>query len=195
MNERPFASPEVLAFLEQQCQMRRVSLQPELGFRFDEVLAAPDLLNVVVVENKSDATLKTMKEICRKVQSFAWAIYAQQKHNLVTLILVLPRIPSARDFRRGLAALNGTARVFLIAHSMTREQVRNALKPLAAPAFTMSQKEAVGFEQIQKLLDGLRASEILEMTRSSTSDSELKTKLLNHLEQLTVEIQHALKKS
>jgi hypothetical protein len=195
MNDRPFASPEVLAFLQEHCHMHRVSLQPELGFEFDAVLAAPDLLNVVVVENKSDSTLKTVKEICRKVQSFAWAIYAQQKHNLVTLVLVLPRIPSARDLRRALATLNGTARVFLIAHSMTRQQVRNALNPLAAPAFTMSPREAVGFDQIQTLLDGLRASEILEMTRSSTSDAELKTKLLGHLEFLAAEIQNALKKS
>ncbi|HEX7286835.1 MAG TPA: hypothetical protein VF532_11680 [Candidatus Angelobacter sp.] len=195
MNDRPFVQSEVLAFLRERCQMRTVEFEPEMGFHFDALLAAPDLLNVIVVENQTAPTLKSLKEICRKIQSFAWSIYAQQKHNLVTLILVLSRIPSARDLRRALDALNGTARVFLVTHSMTRDQVRAALKPLAAPAFTMSQKETVGFDQIQTLLNGIRASEILEMTRSSVSDAELKAKLLGRLEELLSEVNHALKKS
>jgi len=195
MREQPFSQSQLLNFLHEHCKMRAFRLNAELGFKFDAVLVGPDLLNIVVVETTKDATLKTLKEVGRKIQSFAWSLYAQQKHNLVTLILVVPEIPSPRDFRRALGGLNGSARVFLLSESMSGDEMRTGLKPLAAPKFTMSAKEAVGMEQLQNLLKGIEATEILALTKSSSSEIELQSKLIERLEQLASEVNHALKKS
>jgi hypothetical protein len=69
------------------------------------------------------------------------------------------------------------------------------LRALAAPAFTMSAKEAVGFEQVRNLLHGIEATEVLALTRASATDAELKSKLLERFEQLASEVNDALKKS
>jgi|ERR1700731_1419511 len=195
MKNRPFSQSELLGFLRERCQMRSITLQPEMGFKFDAVLVGPDLLNVVVVENRKDASAKSLKDVGRKIQSFAWALYAQQKHNLVTLILVVPEIPSSRELRRALGGLNGSARVFLLSGSMSTEEMHLGLQALAAPAFTMSGKAAVGFEQVRNLLQGIEATEFLTLTKDSTTDMELKSKLVGRLEQLAAEVNHALKKS
>lgn len=195
ISNRPFFNSELLAFLRDSCKMRVINLQPEGGFKFDSVLAGPDLLNIVLIESKRDSSIKALKEVSRKVQSFAWSIYAQQKHNLVTLILVLPQVPAARELRRALAGLNGSARVFILSEDMNTDQMQTALKPLAAPAFTISGKAAIGFEQLQGLLQGIPAAEIVEMARSSVSDEELKSKLTDRFERLALDVNHALKKA
>jgi hypothetical protein len=148
-----------------------------------------------VIDNQKDASSKALKEVGRKVLSFAWSLYAQQKHNLVTFILVLPKIPSPQELRRALGGLNGTARLFLLTDDMSVAEMQGNLRALAAPAFTMSAKEAVGFEQVRNLLHGIEATEVLALTRASATDAELKSKLLERFEQLASEVNDALKKS
>jgi CheY-like chemotaxis protein len=197
MSERPFSSTlqaAVVKFLQDRCHMRVAKLNPEIGFTFDVLLVGPDPLNVVVVEAKQTANQHTLKAVARKVQSFAWSLHAQQKHNLVTLILITPALQSLETTRLTLKELNGSARVFLVSESATQEQIENELSPLAAPAFALGQRQAVGFEQLQNLVEGIEAKPILELTASSSSDDELKSKLIERLEILSAEVQSALKK-
>jgi len=197
MTERLFSSPlrtEVIKFLQDRCQMRSAKLSPEIGFTFDAVLVGRDPLNVIVVEAKQSSNQNTLKAVARKVQSFAWSLSAQQKHNLVTLILVLPDVPSLDSARRALSDLNGSARVFLLPESASTTQVETELNSLAAPAFALAKAESVGFAQLEKLLEGVDAKAILDMAGSSTSENELKAKLIEHFESLSLEVQNALKK-
>jgi hypothetical protein len=197
MTERPFSSnslAEVVRFLQERCQMKTAVLNPEGGFTFDSLLVGRDPLNVVVVEAKQNASQTTLKAVARKVQTFAWSLYAQQKHNLVVLILIIPEVPSLETMRLAFKDLNGAARLFVLPNSATREQIEIELNSLMAPAFTLAQKESIGFEQLQNLAEGIDAKPILEMVSSSPTEDELKSKLIKHLESLSLEVQIAVKK-
>jgi hypothetical protein len=197
MIERPFSSnlrAEVVKFLQERCEMRPAKLGPELGFTFDAVLLGRDPLNVVVVEAKQNANESTLKAVARKVQSFAWSLYAQQKHNLVTLILITPEVRFLETMRLALRDLNGSARVFLLPESSSQKQIEIELNSLATPAFALAQKEAIGFEQLQSLVQGIDAKAILELSASAATEDELKSKLIERIESLSSEVQSALKK-
>jgi len=198
MIERQFSSSNIpadlLRFLQDRCQMKIVRLRQETEFKFDAVLVGKDPMNVIVVEWEQNANQSTLKQVARKIQSFAWSIYSQKKHNLVTLILVLPEMPFPDKIRRTLGNLNGSARLFLLSESDDPKQMEAELNALVAPAFAMSHKEAVGFVQLQELMKGIDAGPILTMSESSASDDELKSKLLERFERLASEVEIALKK-
>jgi len=175
--------------------MRTVKLKQEIEFQFDAVLVGPDPLNVIVIEREQNTSQSTLKQVSRKIQSFAWSLYAQQKHNLVTLILVLPEMQSRDKIRRTLGNLNGSARLFLLHESANTEQMEIELNSLAAPAFSMSRKEAVGFMELKELMEGIAAEPLLAMTGASASESELRSKLIERFERLASEVENALKKS
>ena len=175
--------------------MRAASLRPESGFTFDALLVGTDPLNMVVVETKQSASQSTLKAVARKVQTFVWSLYAQQKHNLVTLILIIPEVPSVEAMQLAFKDLNGIARMFVLPESASRQEIEVELNSLVSPAFTLAKKESVGFEQLQNLAEGIDAKLILEMVSSSSTEDELKSKLIDHLESLSMEVQSALKKS
>lgn len=197
MTERPFSSnslSDVVRFLQKRGGMKAATLSPETGFTFDCLLVGEDPLTMVVVEAKESASEGALRAVARKVQTFAWSLYAQQKHNLVTLVLIIPEAPSPETMRLAFKDLNGTARLFVIPGSASRSQIELELNSLVAPAFTVARKEAVGFEQLRSLADGIDAKPILDMVSSSSTEDELKSQLIKRLESLSTEVQSALKK-
>jgi hypothetical protein len=200
MNNRPFSSSdpqtELLRFLEKRCRMKILKQGAEIGFTFDTMLIGEeDPLNIFVIETKDNSSQNTLRQVGRKVQSFAWSLHAQQKRNLVTLILILPDVSSPEKILHYLGDLNGTARVFLIPSLASTAEIETALNSLAAPIFAMSHKEAVGFAQVEEILQGVDAASILQMAQSSSTDAELSSKLVSRLEELAARVQNALKKS
>jgi hypothetical protein len=198
MNERVFSSshllPDLLKFLQERCKMHAIKASPDGGFKFEAVLLGEDSLNIFVIEVTSNSNKATLKQIGRKVQSFAWSLQAQRKRNLVTLILVLPDVSSPEQIRRNLGGLNGSARVFLVSDTAKLAEIEISLNSLVPPAFALSQKESVGFAQVEKLLEGVNARPILDMAASSGSEIELTSKLTKRFESLAAEVGNATKK-
>jgi len=184
---------EIVGFLRSRCALHDLKLDRQLfKVEFDAILIGSDPLTVVAVEHKAATSEKSLRESIRKAQSFVWSAYTNNKLALLNLVILVPHQLSPELLHSVEKELSGTARVFVIAETMSIDEVEKRLSLLANPHLTQSGAPGPIRGDLETMLAGSDAEALERLTKSSSSAEELTTKLLDALETLIAEVDRAI---
>jgi hypothetical protein len=180
-------------YLKESCAFCDLTLDRELfTVEFDATMVGADPLTIVIIEHRSAATEKTLRQTTRKVQSFAWSLQANNKLGLINFILLVPKSISTDALHSLENDLSGTARVFVVSEAMKTEELEMRLSLLSQPVLARDTKIWQPTGSLEKMLPDQVFGHLIRMTRSSSSEENLKTAITSEFEAAIAEVNRAL---
>jgi len=188
----------VVSLLQQEFQLELLEQQPQQAIQFDAVLRSrEDPMPLFVFEDISRSSDRSVKEKCRKLESFIWNLYRAGKVNTVTAIFLIGDI--GRDELIALSKrLSGIGRLFFVRASLTRDETIKLLRPLIPPklarvATNNEQLAAVAARSEDVMADVTNASVIAQWVRDRVTPEDLKNNVSSEFDRLLRDLQNAIK--
>lgn len=184
--------PRIVTFLTSRCGLREVKVDPRMmPVVFDALLAGPDPLTVVAVEQKQKVGPTALHEVIRKAESFVWSAYTNNKLVLLNLVILLPSPLTMGQLSDLEKQLSGTARIFIVTESMPLGELEANLSLLASPQLISTEAVRGIGGTISTILGDIDPQFYEELTKGLTSEDELTSRIAEHFRSLSSEVDRA----
>lgn len=181
--------------------LRKVDSKLKAGdlFSFDAVLVGEDPQPIFVVEYKTAANPKAIRDYVRKLESLAWALYSEGKHHTITAILIVEKGFPGQTLESLSKKLIGTCRIFILPDDFSAKQLNTALLPLSRPAVVRRDVRtqeagdvADALAQLKLEVEGTRAAGLVSLSRNCGSAEEMSVRLDDEFQKRVKELEDAL---